>query len=141
MNTNPVLLLNVASTLFMTGVIWLVQVVHYPLMASTGRPGFAEYQQRNTRRTAWVVGPPMMIEGATAVALALRPAGIPPGQAWLGAILVLLLWFSTAVFQVPRHRRLGSGFDERAHRGLVTTNWIRTAAWSARSLLVLSWLS
>ena len=30
------LLVHAASTLFMAGVIWFVQVVHYPLMASVG---------------------------------------------------------------------------------------------------------
>jgi hypothetical protein len=35
------LLANAAATLFMVGVIRFVQVVHYPLFARVGRPGFA----------------------------------------------------------------------------------------------------
>ena len=60
-----VVLLHLAVTLFVVGVIWFVQVVHYPLMASVGRAESAAYVQAHTRRTAWVVGPPMLVELAT----------------------------------------------------------------------------
>ena len=36
---------------------------------------------------------------------------------------------------------LGGGFDKHAHALLVRTNWIRTAGWSLRGLLVLAWLA
>jgi hypothetical protein len=38
---------------------------------------------------------------------------------------------------VPLHAKLGHGRDEAALRKLVSTNWIRTAAWSARLPLAL----
>jgi len=34
---------------------------------------------------------------------------------------------------------LSTGFDEKVHQALVTTNWIRTILWSLRSVL-LTWL-
>ena len=72
-----VLLLHLAATLFMVGLIWFVQVVHYPLMGSVGRPEFVAYERKHTRRTAWVVGPPMLIELATGILLLwVRPSGI-----------------------------------------------------------------
>ena len=37
------LLAQTAATLFMTGVIWIVQTVHYPLFARVGRDEFREY--------------------------------------------------------------------------------------------------
>ena len=36
-----VLLTHLAATLYMVGVIWFVQVVHYPLFARAGAEGFA----------------------------------------------------------------------------------------------------
>lgn len=60
-----VLLLQVVTTLFMVGVIWFVQVVHYPLMAHVGRAEAVAYEKSHTRRTGWVVGPPMLIELGT----------------------------------------------------------------------------
>ena len=51
------LLTHLASTLFMTGVIWFVQCVHYPLFASVGEEGFRNYEERNSALTTWVVAP------------------------------------------------------------------------------------
>jgi hypothetical protein len=134
----PLLALHAAATWTMVGVIWFVQLVHYPLLDRAGGSDFASYQRRNTRRTAWVVIPPMIVEALTAAALAVAPpAGVPRGAAWTGLALVAVIWLSTALLQVPRHRRLEHAYDARAHRGLVATNWLRTAAWSARGLLVL----
>jgi len=60
-----------------------------------------------------------------------------PWLPWIGIALLLLIWLSTAVLQVPAHHRLGSGFDPATHRRLVLTNWVRTWAWSARGVLAL----
>jgi hypothetical protein len=83
----------------------------------------------------------MLIEAVTAVYIALSPGEVPAGQAWTGLALLALVWLSTALLQVPRHRILERGFDPRAHARLVATNWIRVACWSARALLALSWLA
>ena len=132
------LLANAAATLFMVGVIWFVQVVHYPLFARVGRPGFAVYSVRHTRMTSFVVGPPMLLEAATAVALVIwTPPGIPVPLVRAGLVLVAVTWLSTAFLQSPRHTTLGRGFDPRAHRFLVTSNWVRTVLWSLRGLVVL----
>ena len=125
-------------TLFMTGLIWFVQVVHYPLFDRVGKADFPSYEQQHTRRTGWVVGGPMLLELGLATALAWSPGGT---MAWCGLALLGIIWLSTAVGQVPIHRRLGQGFDPVAHRRLVRGNWVRTIAWSLRgglSVLMLS---
>lgn len=139
--TRLVLLGQLASTLYMTGLIWFVQVVHYPLFASVGGPAFPPYEQRHTALTTWVVGPPMLIEGLTAALLLWhRPAGVPPALIWVGLALVAVNTLSTAFLQVPCHEALSAGFDAAVHQRLVVTNWIRTAAWSLRGGLVL-WIA
>jgi hypothetical protein len=138
----PLLLAHAAATLFMVGVIWFVQLVHYPLFARVGRPGFAAYSGSHTRLTGLVVGPPMLLEAATAVALVVwTPPGISVPLVWEGLILVAGIWLSTAFLQSPRHTTLGRGFDPSAHRFLVTSNWLRTVLWSLRGLVVLCILS
>jgi hypothetical protein len=133
-----VLLVHAAATLFMVGVIWFVQVVHYPLFGKVGAEGFRSYARDHSRLTGYVVGPPMLVEAATAALLLFaRPASVPASLAWAGGILLAVVWLSTALLQVPRHRALGSGYDPEAHRILVASNWVRTAAWSARGLVVL----
>ena len=136
-----VLLTNLTATLFMVGVIWFVQVVHYPLFSRVGAEGFAPYSEVHSRLTAYVVGPPMLLEAATALVFVFRrPEGISLWAALVGLELVAVIRASTALLQVPRHTTLGSGFDREAWRGLVLTNWVRTAAWSARGALVL-WMA
>jgi hypothetical protein len=125
----------------LTGLIWFVQVVHYPLFNAVGTDKFVAYEIRHSNLTTLVVIVPMFIELITSVVLLWqRPDGIASWQLWLGVLLVGLIWFSTAFLQVPQHSVLASGFDARAHQLLVTTNWLRTIAWSVRSLLVLFWV-
>ena len=58
--------------------------------------------------------------------------------AWIGLVLVGVIWMSTWLWQVPAHRRLEARFDAAVHRQLTRTNWIRAAAWSARSVIALA---
>ena len=132
------LLAQTASTLFMTGVVWIVQTVHYPLFTLVGRDGFGEYAREHQRRITPVVAVAMPVEAATAVLLLFAtPAGVDKGLLVLGAILLLPIWLSTALLQVPAHRRLSAGFDDRVASRLIETNWLRTALWSARAALIL----
>jgi hypothetical protein len=132
------LLAHAAATLFMVGVIWFVQVVHYPLFARVGTAAFAVYSGAHTRLTGLVVGTPMLVEAATAILLAIRtPQGVSVSLVWTGLILLAGIWLSTALLQSPRHTTLGRGFDAAAHSSLVTSNWLRTVLWSLRGLVVL----
>jgi uncharacterized membrane protein len=122
----------------MTGLIWFVQLVHYPLMAKVGTEGCRDYQLAHERLTTRAVGPSMLVELACALWLVISPpSGVTSGLAYTGLALVAVLWLSTAFLQVPCHRELESGFDMTAHHKLVLTNWLRTAAWSLRGILAL----
>ncbi len=135
------LLLNAAATLLMTGLIWFVQVVHYPLFGAVGSEAFVQYEARHTDLTTWVVIGPMVAELITAGLLVWRrPPFLSVWEVWLGLALVGLIWASTALLQIPRHSELARGFSVSAHLALVGTNWLRTAAWTVRSGLVFWWL-
>lgn len=136
--TATIWLLHLGATLAMTGLIWLVQVVHYPLFAEVGPEAFHRYHEGHTRLITFVVLPLMGIELITAGWLALRPPlGLAPWT-WLGLGLVALAWASTMFVQVPLHSTLSQGFDPAAHHALVRTNWVRTVAWTIRAVL---WLA
>jgi hypothetical protein len=109
---STILLANAAATVFMTGLIWFVQVVHYPLFAKVGPEVFPAYSRAHQMLTTLVVGPPMLVEAATAALLVIvRPAGTSAGLAW-------------------------TGFDADTNAFLVSTNWIRTICWTARTAVV-----
>lgn len=129
---------NAASTLFMTGVAWFVQVVHYPLLGSVGRDDFGAYHAAHSRLTTRVVLVPMSIELITSAWLVVeRPRGVGAAAASGGLALAVLIWASTVLVQVPQHRELA----QSGVRSLIARNWPRTAAWSARSALVLGMLA
>ncbi|MEQ8208408.1 MAG: hypothetical protein RH917_01145 [Lacipirellulaceae bacterium] len=132
-------LTQLASTWAMVGLIWFVQIVHYPLFDRVGEAGFGAYEQIHQRATTWVVAPLMFAELISAgLLLWFRPAGVPSWLLWTGAGLVVVNWASTAFLQVPLHTKLLEGFDQDVYERLVSTNWIRTIAWSLRGLIVLA---
>ena len=135
--TTALLTGHLVATVYMAGLIWFVQLVHYPLMKGVGPERFALYANEHSRRTGWAVGAPMLVEGATAAMLALSPR-TDPALAWPGLGLLVLIWLSTAFLQVPCHRALGKSFDEAAIARLVRTNWIRTTAWTMRAGLAVA---
>ncbi len=133
------LLACLASTLYMTGVIWFVHVVHYPLFARVEAGAFPAYHAEHTRTTGYVVLVPMVLELASSAWLvARRPDGSPGWLAWLGLALAVATWASTFLLSVPAHNRLASGFDPAVHRFLVGSNLIRLVAWTGHSAVVLA---
>ncbi|MEX0671604.1 MAG: hypothetical protein WD060_14230 [Pirellulales bacterium] len=121
----------------MCGLIWFVQVVHYPLFATTPGDTSAGYAVENQRRTSWVVLPFMLVEMATAAMIAVAPPpGVGPGPAIVGGFVVMAIWASTLFVQMPLHARLArDGHRPPLVDALVRGNWFRTLAWTARAIL------
>lgn len=141
----PLLLLNLVATWLLVGLIWVIQVVQYPLFARVGSDAWVDYHRNYTRLITYVVAPAMFVELATAASLPLAAArGLSPDRPgaaaeamllWVGLVLAALVWASTFAIQVPQHARLSEGFDRRLIGALAAGNWIRTALWSARGLI------
>ncbi len=124
------------ATLVMVGLIWFVQVVHYPLFAKVGNGAFSAYHTAHMRLTTYVVGPPMLFEVAATIALfVIRPPALPLWWIWLGAVLLAGVWLTTTTLSVPYHHKMARGFDARTVKLLVRTNWIRTILWTARGVV------
>ncbi len=135
------LIANIGSTLMMVGVIWFVQIVHYPLFALVGTDGFATYERTHQTMTTWVVAPLMLVELVSAVWLVLNVISpVRTTEAWIGLALTAVAWVSTFALQVPLHEKLAQGFNAATAERLVATNWVRTAAWSLRGALCMNWL-
>jgi hypothetical protein len=117
----------------MTGLIWFVQVVHYPLLAKVGADQ-ASYHAAHMTRTTWVVALPMLAEAGSCALLAFFAVG-PGWQRWPSTGLLVIVWGVTALLLVPAHDALARSFDPSVHGRLVAANWFRTAAWTARAFL------
>jgi hypothetical protein len=131
------LLANAISTIAMCGIIWLIQVVHYPLFARVGAAAFPAYHAAHTGLITLVVFPLMTVELFSALGLALLPPPqVPAWVLWVGAVLVMIIWALTVFDQLPNHVALANGFDAAAHARLVAGNWGRTLIWTARAVLM-----
>ncbi len=130
------LVIHLVATAMMAGLIWFVQVVHYPLFDLVGAEQSVQYAHEHQRRTSYVVGAPMAVEGVTALALFFRPPS-DLGSVWpfVGLVLLGIVHASTVFLQVPQHARLAQAHDPARVRFLVRTNWIRTIGWTARAVL------
>ena len=138
MLTRLIFLACLAATLFMTGVIWFVEVVHYPLLSRVGADPFPAYHAQHTRLTGRVVLIPMVVELLTSAWLVWdRPRGFGPVLAWAGLVAALATWGITFFCSVPAHNRLSLGFDPTWHRWLVATNRYRALAWTAHAVILL----
>ena len=139
--TDLTFLATFATCLVMVGVIWVIQLVHYPLFSQVGSDGFPGYHADHGRLISYIVMPVMLVELATAVWLVVsRPVYVPAWAAYAGLGLVGLAWLVTAFLSVPAHSARSTGFQDAAHRSLVLTNWLRTISWSARAAL-LGWVA
>ena len=131
------LLTNATSTFLLTGLIWMVQIVHYPLLQTVGSTHFRAYHRAHTTRISWLVGPAMTLELISA--LLLYQLETPPHHTIVylaGLLLVVFLWVTTAFVQIPLHQELSIAPTNQTLERLVQTNWIRTSVWTSRSALL-----
>jgi len=132
------LLTHIFCTLWMTSIIWLIQIVQYPLFKFVDSNSFQRFHSGHTRKITWVVGPIILAECLSISILLFKirfhdevvPIGLDFSilLVWLSLSLGCLI--STAILSVPCHDRLSQGWDLAAHEKLLKTNWIRTLLWT-----------
>ena len=59
----------------------------------------------------------------------------------INLIIVLLIWLSTFLIQVPLHNALSKEKNTEEISKLICTNWIRTILWTSRSILMILFLA
>lgn len=119
---------------FMTGVIWIIQLIHYPSFAFIEPSAFSNFHKRHTAALGFIAGLTMVAELCTGFLFAIN---IPSFLTGLNFTLILLIWFCTFFISVPIHNKLASGFNLENIKQLTLTNWYRTALWSLRSILLI----
>ena len=131
-------LLNFFFSAFLTGLIWFVQIVHYPLFRRVSEADFGAFHRIHTHTTGLVVGFPMVAELGLVVTLLMQP--MSRSAQWISygaAACVAVIWGVTFLVSVPIHSTLERvGYDVVQIDRLVLTNWLRTLAWTVRTALV-----
>lgn len=134
--TDLLLIVQAVASGAMCGVIWFVQLVHYPLFTHA-HGDERRFAIENQARTGRLVIPLMLAEGVAAAIFAWSPPpGVPRSTVALGLFAVVALWASTGFVQMPLHARLArDGHAPALVSALVRTNWLRTALWTFRACL------
>lgn len=120
-------LANLVVAAWLCGLIWTIQVVHYPLFALTGATGWPIYIADHQRRITWIVLPMMVANVALGAALVLDD---PNGLTVANVTLAGGIFAATGAVFAPLHGRLAA--DQRQAARLVQLNWARTLAWTAQ---------
>ena len=127
--------LNTISAFLLTGVIWTIQLIHYPSFHYIDKLSFVNFHKFHEWRISIIVIPLMIVELITSVVLYMNDTSSLIFA--LNLAIIVLIWCSTFFIQVPIHTILSSGKDKKMIEKLVKTNWIRTFLWTIRMLLII----
>ena len=133
-NSRTLLVIHLAATLFMVGLIWTIHYVHYPLFAYVGESTYASFQAAHVERIGKLLFVPWLTEGIALIGVlalaflgghkALRVPAVINGVAMAVVLVISGFW------SAPAHAKLADGFDKSLHDQLMTVNLIRAIAWS-----------
>lgn len=136
-NFSSVLIIQLALTFFLSGIIWFLQTVHYPLYYRI-KEGFHSYEKHYLRRAAFLIAPMMFLELISAILLiSLAQQPLFTKLTSLNLIFLIINWLSTFIIQNTEHQKLIVRFSSTSLHRLISTNWIRTLFWSARAITLI----
>ena len=129
------LIIHLIATSVMVGVIWIIQLVHYPSFHFIELKQYTTFQRFHMSRISYVVIPAMLTELFTLILIVISMDQIDT-LVLASAILLIFIWLITAVFFSGVHQKLTLGYDQTVVDKLVKLNWGRTLMWTLRLLLI-----
>ena len=132
---NFVLLGHLIFTSIMTGVIWVIQIVHYPSFHFIEKELYTAFQKFHMNKISIIVIPIMLAELITGMMLFLDKSSKSPFLI-ISFVILVLIWLITGVFFSKAHNELITGYQELVVNQLIAMNWIRTLLWTLRLLLL-----
>ena len=135
LNEQSMLAMHLVLASIMVGVIWVIQLVHYPSFRYTDKEKYVSFQIFHMRNISFIVMPVMVLEFLSGLLLVLYHSN-HESLLRISFILLLIIWLVTALFFAQIHQKLSKGYDETLVRKLVSLNWIRTLLWTLRSCII-----
>ena len=133
--------LHIIATSMMIGVIWIIQLVHYPSFYYIDRNRYELFQDFHMRNISWIVFPTMSVELITGILLIQSPVfGHSNKLFFISMIFLALIWLLTATLFISIHKNLSKGFNEHIINKLVNLNWLRTILWSLRIVFIFAFI-
>lgn len=128
-----IIILEIFTTFSLLGLIWTIQLVHYPSFRYVSETKFKEFILFHGRSISLIVMPLMIVELVIAVLISNQN---PDVLSFIKLALVACVWLSTFTLSVPRHSKLLKMRDEKIIESLIKTNWPRTILWSIKAIII-----
>ena len=122
------------STSLMVGIIWVIQLLHYPTFHFIKQSDYVEFQHFHMQRISFIVVPVMIIELLSGFMLVYY---FRSNLFILCLIILLVIWLITFLFFTKLHQSLLGGYDKIIVDKLVQINWSRTILWSLRLIVLI----
>ena len=130
---SSVFILHLVSTSIMVGVIWIIQLVHYPTFLFIDKQKYMKFQEFHMSRVSYIVMPTMIAELFSGIYILLYNNILMLNTFFLLASFSLFLnWVITALVFVKIHNGLLIKYEKKIILLLVKLNWLRTILWSLR---------
>ena len=131
-------MIHLVSTSFMVGVIWIVQLVHYPTFLFIDEQKSNDFQKFHMSRISYIVMPAMTTELFSGIYIYIYSNMAIDSNLFLLALTILIInWIITALVFVKMHNKLLINYKIEIISLLVKWNWLRTLLWSVRLILLL----
>ena len=122
------------STSLMVGIIWVIQLLHYPTFHFIKESDYVEFQHFHMQRISFIVVPVMIIELLSGFMLVYY---LRSNLLTICLIILLFIWLITFVFFTKLHQSLLDGYNKTIVDKLVKINWSRTILWSLRLIILI----
>ena len=132
---DDLLMIHIVSTSIMVGVIWVIQLVHYPSFKYVKESDYIIFQKYHMRNISYIVFPVMFTELITALLIFF--SGEKSLFFVLSLICLFLIWVITGVLFTKFHSILQKGKDLKMIEKMINANWIRTLLWTLRIIMIL----
>lgn len=119
------------------GLIWIVQLVHYPSFRFISDDKWQAFHQHHSRSISIIVMPLMLIELGMSTYFLYYEVNT---FSIINGILVGIIWLNTFLQAVPLHGKLEGEKNIDLINKLVKINWIRTVLWTLKAGLVSNFL-
>ena len=137
-----IFLINLVLSFIAVGLIWTIQLVHYPSMRFISKEQFSAYHNFHSIRISLIAMPLMLVELITSFLLLYQNFNNAIQTIFLiNFVIVVLIWLSTFLVQVPLHNILSKEKNDKVISKLILSNWFRTILWTGRSILMILFLS
>ncbi len=132
-----VFIIHCIATFIMVGVIWVIQLVHYPSFYYIDKKKYQSFQKFHMNNISYIVMPTMLVELCTGFILILYFNNLYGNFTfYLSIFLLFCIWLITGIIFTKLHNKLLEGYDELIIKKMIEWNWSRTLFWTFRFVLL-----